>query len=121
MQALPKQINSSPEDNQNSWETVTALADTVKDEEMLKLPHEELLYRLFNEETVRIFDPVAIRFQCSCSFDRSAQALVSLGHAEVKQMLEELGTIEIDCQFCNQEYHFADKDIAELFPAKNLH
>lgn len=121
LQALPKQINSSPEDNQNSWETVIALADTVKDEEMLKLPHEELLYRLFNEETVRIFDPVAIRFQCSCSFDRSAQALVSLGHAEVKQMLEELGTIEIDCQFCNQEYHFSDKDIAELFPAKNLH
>lgn len=121
LQALPKQINSNPEDNQNCWETTTALADTVKDEELLNLPHEELLYRLFNEETVRLFDPVAIRFQCSCSFDRSAQALVSLGHTEVEQMLQELGTIEIDCQFCNQEYHFSDKDIAELFPAKNLH
>lgn len=121
LQALPKQINSSAEENQNCWETTTALADTVKDEELLNLPHEELLYRLFNEETVRLFDPVAIRFQCSCSFDRSAQALVSLGHDEVKQMLKELGTIEIDCQFCNQEYHFAEKDIAELFPAKNLH
>lgn len=121
LQVLPQQVNNSAEDNQDRWGTIAALADTVKDEELLNLRHEDVLYRLFNEEAVRLFDPVAIRFQCSCSFDRSAQALISLGHGEVKQMLDDLGKIEIDCQFCNQQYSFSEKDIAELFPANNLH
>jgi molecular chaperone Hsp33 len=121
LQALPQQLNSTAEENQNCWETTTALAATVKTDELLHLPHEELLYRLFNEEAVRLFEPVAIKFQCSCSFDRSAKALVSLGHTEVKLMLADLGTINIDCQFCNQHYHFTDKEVAELFPEKNMH
>ena len=121
LQALPQQLNSTAEENQSCWETTTALAATVKAEELLHLTHEELLYRLFNEEEVRLFEPLAIKFQCSCSFDRSAKALVSLGHTEVKLMLAELGTINIDCQFCNQHYHFTDKEVAELFPEKNMH
>lgn len=121
LQALPQQLNTSEEDNKAHWDTAVALAETVKDEELLNLPHEEVLYRLFNEEEVRLFDPVAIKFECSCSFERSAAALVSLGHVEVNNMLKELGGIDIDCQFCNQHYHFGDKEVAGLFPEKNLH
>lgn len=121
LQALPKNINTSAEQNQERWETVTALAHTVKDEELLNLPHQELLYRLFNEEVVRVFDPLAVKFQCSCSFERSGAALVSIGHTEVEQMLIEQGSIEIDCQFCNQHYTFDAIAVAALFPEKNLH
>jgi len=116
------QEQSNPcKSNQDRWETVTTLAATVKNEELLTLPHEQLLYRLFHEEKVRLFDSVELHFQCSCSFERSGKALISLGHKEVQDMLKAQGEINIDCQFCNQHYSFSEKQVAILFPGNNLH
>ena len=59
LQALPQQLNASAEENRDHWETTVALADTVEPGELLGLEHETLLYRLFHEEQVRLFDAVA--------------------------------------------------------------
>ncbi|NIB39598.1 Hsp33 family molecular chaperone HslO [Pseudomaricurvus alkylphenolicus] len=115
LQALPRQISASAEENQDHWETATQLADTVKNEELLQLDHADLLYRLFNEEEVRMFDPVGVRFECSCSRERSANALVSLGRKEVEALLSEQDMISINCQFCNQVYAFGSTDLEEIF------
>ncbi len=115
LQALPQQINASAEENQAHWQTACTLAETVKPEELLNLDHETLLYRLFNEEEVRLFEPVSVSFACSCSRARSAHALTSLGRPEVEQLLKEQGSIVIDCQFCNQVYKFDSTSVDELF------
>lgn len=121
LQALPQQKNASPEANQDSWETSVALADTVKSEELLSLPHSELLYRLFHEQAVRLFEPESLKFQCSCSKERSGEMLRSIGHEEAKSILAEQGHIEMDCQFCGQFYRFNDADVEALFSRDNLH
>jgi len=117
LQMLPQQV-SSEEENDAHWSTVTQLASTVKPEELLALDHETILYRLFNEEQTRVFDAEAVRFQCSCSRERSASALVSLGRREVSAMLAEQDLISIDCQFCHQSYAFGERDMGDLFGAE---
>ena len=114
LQALPQQL-ASPEENEEHWNTALQLANTVKDEELLTLEHSEILYRLFHEEQIRLFEPAAVRFECSCSRDRSANALTSLGRAEVESLLAEQDVISIDCQFCNQTYAFGTQDLDSLF------
>jgi molecular chaperone Hsp33 len=121
LQALPRQLKTSPEDNEKHWETLATLAGTLTDEELLELDHASLLYRLFHEENVRLFEPSPLRFSCSCSRERTGNALISIGRDEVEKLLVENGSIDVDCQFCNQHYHFEAADIRELFGDATLH
>ncbi|GAA5315064.1 MAG: Hsp33 family molecular chaperone HslO [Candidatus Pelagadaptatus aseana] len=118
LQALPRQLTSE-EDNTQLWQTAVHLAETVKPEELLELEHATILYRLFNEEEVRLFEPAALHFACSCSRERSANALISLGKLEVERLLQEQEIIKIDCQFCNQSYTFGQRDLGSLFGGSN--
>ncbi|MBM7063195.1 Hsp33 family molecular chaperone HslO [Pseudomonas sp. UL073] len=116
LQQLPVDRQKDPEARAASWEHVVTLADTLTAEELLSLDSETLLYRLYHEEAVRLFEPRALQFRCSCSRERSARALVSLGREDADQLLaEQGGTVVIDCQFCNQRYPFDAADIAQLF------
>lgn len=116
LQALPADRLKDPEARAASWQHLTTLADTLTAEELLGLDNETVLHRLFHEETVRLFDPRPLRFHCSCSRERSANALVSLGQADAEALVEEQGgAVVIDCQFCNQRYRFDAADVAQLF------
>lgn len=121
IQALPQQLITNEDDNRDKWETVIALADTIKTEELLELEHSNVLYRLFNEHPLRLFEPKALHFACSCSRERSASALLAIGKEEVEELLVERGSIDIDCQFCNQHYHFAADEIRKLLGGNVLH
>lgn len=121
IQALPQQLITNIEDNRDKWETIIALADTIKADELLQLDHSTVLYRLFNEQPIRMYEPKALRFACSCSRERSANALLSIGKEEVEELLLEKGSIDIDCQFCNQHYHFAADEVRQLLGGGVLH
>lgn len=121
IQALPQQLITNEDDNRDKWETIITLADTIKAEELLELDHSTVLYRLFNEQPLRLFEPKALHFACSCSRERSASALLSIGKEEVESLLMEKGSIDIDCQFCNQHYHFAADEVRELLGGDVLH
>lgn len=121
IQALPQQLNTDPEDNRDKWETIITLADTIKREELLGLDHPTVLYRLFNEQPVRLFEPKKLQFACSCSKERCASALLTIGKDEVEELLIEQGSINIDCQFCNQHYHFAADEVRKLLGGNVLH
>lgn len=121
IQALPEQLNIDATINQEHWDTIIALSETITPGELLNLDHPTILYRLFNEQNVRVYDPRSLHFGCSCSRDRSANALAAIGEAEIESLLIEKGSIEIDCQFCNQHYHFDAADIRKLFGGDVLH
>ncbi|MDQ2076058.1 Hsp33 family molecular chaperone HslO [Marinimicrobium sp. ABcell2] len=121
LQALPRQLHGDEEENQDHWETLCALSDTLSREEMLGLDQKTLLYRLFHEQPLRLFDPANLRFSCNCSRERSAQALLSLGREDVEELLVERGSIDIDCQFCNRHYHFDAADVRALVGGDTLH
>jgi molecular chaperone Hsp33 len=91
------------------------LAATVSREELLALDAAALLYRLYHEDPVRLFDPQPVRFRCSCSRERSRRALATLGEAEIRDILKEQGSVTMDCEFCNQQYVF---EAPELLPER---
>lgn len=118
LQALPAVVEHSPEVRAESWGRVTALADTVRDEELLELDHETLLIRLFHEEEVRLFGKEPVSFVCTCSTQRSMKILSTLDRAELESIVAEDGQIAMDCQFCNHQYIFGQADIDAIFAEK---
>ena len=65
------------DEDEDMWPRVTMLSDTLKREELLGLPAEELIRRLYGEEDVRLFDSQQVAFRCSCSRDRVARSRIS--------------------------------------------
>jgi len=115
LQALPKQLVADEEQNADQWQTVVTLANTVKPDELLYLDHSQKLYLLFNEFSIRLFEPAQLQFDCTCSETRSLHALAQLGRDELQEILTDQGHITIDCQFCNQQYRFEQAHIDALF------
>ena len=120
LQALPQQLVSDPEQYQEQWSTAAQLAGTVKNDELLSLSAETLVFRLFNEFEVRLLDSKPVKFTCHCSRERSANALISLGEEEVNKLLLEQKQIAIDCHFCHAHYAFTAEDLPTLFPSSGL-
>lgn len=122
LQALPADRQPDPEQRAQTWEHLNVLADTLKPEELLGLDNQTLLYRLYHEEQVRLFDPRPVRFHCSCSAERCGAALVSLGLEDARNLLDEQGgEIGIDCQFCNTRYRFDQEAVEQLFATAREH
>ncbi len=110
LQRLPQ-----AEVNADDWQRASVLLDTLTREELVQLAPEDLLFRLFHEEDVRLFDAKDIRFQCSCSQERVETMIRSLGQAEAETIVAEQGKIEIICEFCNASYTLDAVDTALLF------
>lgn len=116
LQQLPADRLTDSEARSASWEHLVTLADTLSTEELLALDNQTLLHRLYHQEALRLFEPQPLQFACSCSRERSAGALVSLGESDARALLEERGgVVEIDCQFCNARYLFDAADVTQLF------
>lgn len=111
LQKLPEQTESDPD----AWPRATQLADTLREDELMQLPSQELLHRLYHEEDVRLFEAQPVSFHCTCSHENVAQMLRMLGAEEVAAILTEQQTIEVHCEFCNHRYEFDKVDAAQLF------
>lgn len=102
-----------------SFNRIAHLAATLTREELLTLDADTVLRRLFWEEDLRRFEPMAgadgPRFECSCSRERVGSMLRSLGRDEIESILAEQGRVEIGCDFCGLKYHFDPVDAAGLF------
>ncbi len=109
IQELPNQ-----ESYKADWERIEMLAATVTEEEMMSLDSDEILYRLFNEEKVRLYEPEQIEFSCNCSSQKISGTLLALGRRELDTIFQERDDIEVACQFCGKQYCFDKVDIENL-------
>jgi molecular chaperone Hsp33 len=98
-----------------TWNRAAILGATLKREELLSTTIDVLMQRLFWEETIRIFEPVHPEFHCSCTREKVGNMLKMLGQEEVEDVLSELGTVAINCDFCGQHYEYDKVDCAQLF------
>ncbi|MCK5889641.1 MAG: Hsp33 family molecular chaperone HslO [Methylococcales bacterium] len=115
LQRLPTEENTDLD-----WERVLTLANTVTQDEMLSLDCETMLYRLFNEEEVILFEPEDIVFECGCSQLKIENTLIGFGRAELESILQERGTIDVDCEFCGKHYVFDKVDVENLLVGNNM-
>ena len=98
-----------------AFNRIAILAASLTREELLTLPAEKVLHRLFWEETLRVFEPQSPRFACTCSRERVRGMMQSLGRDEVESIVAERGEVEIGCDFCGLQYRFDAVDVGELF------
>ena len=114
LQKLPAARAEDPD----AWNRATQLGATIKRDELLKLPATEIIRRLYHEEDVRVFEPRPVAFRCSCSRDRVTSMLRMLGRDEVRSIIAEQKSVEVDCEFCGRHYSFDAVDAEQVFAAE---
>ena len=121
LQALPDDPegrHALGSDEEDDWRRTQVLMASCTDEELLDpaLPSNDLLFRLFHEERVRVYQARPLSAGCRCSRDSVETMLRSLPKQEVLSLKEE-GEVVVTCQFCNTDYRFDDEAVAALYAA----
>ena len=100
----------------DDWRRAMVLMGTCTDRELLdpNLPANDLLFRLFNEDGVRVWAPSDLNASCRCSRDRVATVLASLPRDEIAD-LKVNGNVEVTCEFCNSTYTFDDAQLDHIY------
>ncbi len=114
---LLQKLPAAPTQDEDAWNRAKQLGETIRREELLSLPAREIIRRLYHEEDVRVFESRPVAFRCSCSRERVTSMLRLLGHDEVKSIIAERNTVEVDCEFCGRHYTFDAVDAEQVFAA----
>ncbi|MCL1059432.1 Hsp33 family molecular chaperone HslO [Shewanella gelidimarina] len=109
------QVLPTDGEHNDDFEHLSVLTETVKQEELFELEAEDVLHRLYHEEEVLLFDPVAVTFSCTCSKERSAQAIRTVAKEEIDSIIAEEGKIEMGCEYCNSKYVFDSIDVEAIY------
>ncbi|HET7772908.1 MAG TPA: Hsp33 family molecular chaperone HslO [Burkholderiaceae bacterium] len=96
----------------DAWDRARHLAATIKREELLSLPAQEVVRRLFWEEPLDVKAEQPVRFSCSCSREKVAGVLRMLGSVEIESILAEQGKVSVNCEYCDTRYEFDAVDAA---------
>jgi molecular chaperone Hsp33 len=107
MPGTPDPIISKLEERLNTIEPISKLIERG-------LTPEQILEELFGKEQVKVLETMPVGFECNCSKERFANAIVGLGAAEINAMIEEDGQAEAHCHFCNEKYLFTSDELEEL-------
>ncbi len=94
---------------------VFMLAQTLRNQELLENDITSILYKLFHEDDILLFEPLAVEFSCTCGPDRVINMLHGLGYSEVSSIFLEQKEIRITCDFCNSVYIYQEDDVARIF------
>jgi molecular chaperone Hsp33 len=115
LQELPTQ-----DSDEDGWQRIEMLANTITEKELLALDCEQLLYRLFHDEKVRLFDAEPVEFECACSRQRIERTLRAIGRQELEGILQERGGVEVICEFCGEHYQFDKIDVETFLLAESV-
>ena len=114
IQQLPVQMEQDLAQRADRWQTIQVLAGTITEAELNTDANVVLLQHLFADEKIQMFDETSVRFECSCSEQRMAGALVSLGELELASLFQEHQTLALTCEFCGANYNIDDKKLMQL-------
>jgi len=106
-------------DIEEAWRKAVIFLGSCTNDEMLDPtlhPH-NLLFRLFSEDGVRVFEPSPLYMKCRCSRERIQNVLVSFPRDEVVSMKVN-GDVLVTCEFCNADYRFCESHINDIFKVK---
>ncbi|XOV80168.1 MAG: Hsp33 family molecular chaperone HslO [Aestuariibacter sp.] len=114
LQVLPESAESSMSAENEALSHLWQLAKTLTKDEAFTLAPQDILFRLFHEEHVELFEPVAVQFKCTCSKEKSAVALRSVAKEELLEIITQRGKIAMNCQYCHALYEYDAIDVETL-------
>ena len=97
------------------WAEVEMLADTIRPDELAGLALNDLLRRLFHEHTVTVHPARRLEFACTCSRERAERMLKALPKAEILELLETRGMVDVTCEICGARYEYDQVDTHVLY------
>ena len=105
---------------EDSWKEANLYFSTIRDDELLdpSLSLEKLLYSVYNEMDVVVYDDLPILHKCRCSRERVEQVIESLGCEQALSLIID-DKVSVDCQFCNKSQDFSHEEIEKLFEKKD--
>lgn len=109
LQVLPARDASS-----DDFDHLAQLTATVKAQELFTLPADDVLYRLYHQDDVTLYPPQDVRFLCTCSRKRCADALLTLSEQDLEEMQNEGENIDMHCDFCGTHYVFTPTEVAAI-------
>lgn len=98
----------------DAWDTVQTLFQTLGEDELVDptISGETLLFRLFHEDGVRVFDRTPLRAFCRCSEERIVTVLRSFPLEERHEMVQDDGAIQVTCEYCSRVYRFTPDEVS---------
>jgi len=115
LQQLPGDQRPDTTTDLDGWNRVGALFETLGATELLALAPVDVVLRLFHEEAPELLESRTLRFGCSCSRERVASMLASLGEVEANEAVKAgEGEARVRCEFCGQEYCFDGDQVDSL-------
>lgn len=103
----PESVIEQIEKNVNALPSVTQMMSSG-------VTPEELVMKLLDGLDPNILDESEVKYECDCSRERVSRALISLGAAELDEMIAEQKDTKVQCHFCNKEYSFTPSDLSKL-------
>lgn len=103
----PESVIEQIEKNVNALPSVTQMMSSG-------VTPEELVMKLLDGLEPNILDESEVKYECDCSRERVSRALISLGAAELDEMIAEQKDTKVQCHFCNKEYSFTPSDLSKL-------
>lgn len=119
--------DSAENSQQEKWDDLLPLFETVNQAELLNTESDTLMHRLLWQEELLAFEPKSVAWHCPCTRQRVISMLQMLGEAEVTEIFQEQNQIEVACNFCGKPYSFDAIDCKQIFldqhdtPSQNSH
>lgn len=123
LQIMPTQDRQAVEIEKHvlapSWQHALSLTQHMSEHDLLTLTYVDLLNKLYPGETLRVYDPSSVAFQCTCSKQRSQEAVYLMGREEAEEEIKDKQVIVVTCDFCGKEYIYDRVDVANIFESKD--
>ena len=121
LQRLPEEAGQAAmvAPDEDAWRRAMVLQASCTEAELLDpaLPVNDLLFRLFHEEGVRVFRRRPLAARCRCARDRLEETLRSLPRAEIEDLKVDDEVI-VTCEYCNRRYRFDDAALARVYASQ---
>lgn len=111
LQKLPGHAGTAFAEN---WTELKNKLGQINSSELLNLENEMIISRLFHEEDVIVYDPEPIVFRCTCSEERSANAIRTLNQTDIDELLSTYKEITVTCEFCHHSYYFDASKVQKI-------
>lgn len=106
------------EQDDDAWNRISTLTDTLTPKELVSLDSETLLHRLFHEELIELFEPNQVEYHCPKDPAKIEAMILSMGEEEARKLLEEQGEIVVHNEMCNFHLRLTASDLDRIFDSK---